>query len=351
MTDNLIPEAPKGEFILFNSADGSTKVECRFESDSLWLTQALIAELYQKGVPTINEHLSNIYSDGEIEQNATIRKFRIVRQEGSRQVTREIEHYSLEAILAVGYRVRSKEGVQFRQWATKTLQSYLVKGFVMDDERLKQPDSSVYFEELLNRIRDIRSSEKIFWQKVCDIYATSIDYDGKAQSSMQFFAQVQNKMHWAAHGHTAAEIVHQRIDADKPHLGLTNYAGQSADENSGKEPTRKEVVVGKNYLSEEELDTLNRLVTSYLEFAELQARNGKLMKMADWANKLNDFLKLSDFDVLTHAGKISAEQAKQKAKVEYDKFRRVIDLQPTQVDKDLADAVQALTNKAPNKKQ
>jgi len=238
MNDNLIPEAPKGEFILFNSADGSTKVECRFESDSLWLTQALIAELYQKGVPTINEHLSNIYSDGEIEQNATIRKFRIVRQEGSRQVTRELEHYSLEAILAVGYRVRSKEGVQFRQWATKTLQSYLVKGFVMDDERLKQPESSPYFEELLNRIRDIRSSEKMFWRKVCDIYATSIDYDGKVQQSMQFFAQVQNKMHWAAHGHTAAELVYERINADKPHLGLTNYAGIDLG---------KEVVTGKTF--------------------------------------------------------------------------------------------------------
>jgi hypothetical protein len=345
MTDNLIPEAPNGEFILFNSADGSTKVECRFESDSLWLTQALIAELYQKSVPTINEHLSNIYSDGEIEQNATIRKFRIVRQEGSRQVTREIEHYSLEAILAVGYRVRSKEGVQFRQWATKTLKSYLIKGFVMDDERLKQPESSPYFEELLNRIRDIRSSEKMFWRKVCDIYATSIDYDGKTQQSMNFFAQVQNKMHWAAHGHTAAEVVVQRIDADKPHLGLTSYAGKD----TGKEPTRKEVIVGKNYLSENELDTLNRLVTSYLEFADLQAKNGKLMKMADWANKLNDFLKLSDFDVLTHKGKVSKENVIQKAKQEYDKFRRVIDLKPTQVDKDLADAVKILTNKKPNK--
>lgn len=357
MTDNLLPEAPKGEFILFNSADGSTKVECRFESDSLWLTQALIADLYQKNVRTINEHLINIYNDGELEQKATIRNFRIVRQEGSRQVTREIEHYSLEAILAVGYRVRSKEGVQFRQWATKTLQSYLIKGFVMDDERLKQPESSPYFEELLNRIRDIRSSEKLFWRKVCDIYATSIDYDGKAQSSINFFAQVQNKMHWAAHGHTAAEVVHQRIDANKPHLGLTSYAGKSAGKSAGKnlgkdsgkdsdkEPTRKEVIVGKNYLSENELETLNRLVTSYLEFAELQARNGKLMKMADWASKLNDFLKLSDFDVLTHAGKISAEQAKQKAKKEYDKFRRVIDLQPSQVDQDLADAVKALTNK------
>lgn len=349
MADSLLPEAPSDEFVLFKSTDGSTKVECRFELNTLWLTQALIAQLYQKGVPTINEHLSNIFSEGEVDQNATIRKFRIVRQEGSRQVTREIEHYNLDVILAVGYRVRSKEGTQFRQWATKTLQEYLVKGFVMDDERLKQPDSSPYFEELLNRIRDIRSSEKMFWRKVCDIYATSIDYDAKVVRSVQFFSQIQNKMHWAAHGHTAAELVVQRIDADKPHMGLTNYAGKnagkSAGENSGKEPTRKEVIIGKNYLSEVELDTLNRLVTSYLEFAELQAKNGKLMKMADWANKLNDFLKLSDFDVLTHAGKVSKEQVIQKGKQEYDKFRRVIDLQPSQVDKDLEEAIKKLNGK------
>ncbi|MGO3345671.1 MAG: virulence RhuM family protein [Marinomonas sp.] len=342
MTDNLIPNnVPHGDFFLFKSADGHTKVECRFESDNVWLTQALIAELYQKSVSTINEHLANIYTDDEIDQKTTIRKFRMVRQEGARQVTRGIDHYNLEAILAVGYRVRSKAGVQFRQWATKTLKAYLVKGFVMDDERLKQPESSLYFEELLNRIRDIRSSEKLFWRKVCDIYATSIDYEGKSEQSIQFFAQVQNKMHWAAHGHTAAEVVYQRIDGDKPHLGLTNYSGKT----EGKDPTRKDVVTGKNYLSEEELETLNRLVTSYLEFAELQARSGKLMKMADWSKKLNDFLALSDFDVLTHAGKISTEQAKEKAKQEYDKFRRIIDLQPTQVDKDLADAIKTLTHK------
>ena len=247
---------------------------------------------------------------------------------------------NLDARFAVGYRVRSPQGIQFRQWATSTLQEYLRKGFVMDDERLKQPESSAYFDELLSRIRDIRSSEKVFWRKVCDIYATSIDYDGKAPTSMTFFAQVQNKMHWAAHGHTAAEVVFQRISADKPHLGLTSFAGE--------EPTRKEVVTGKNYLSEDELDTLNRLVTSYLEFAELQAKRGKLMKMADWSSKLDDFLKLSEYDILTHAGKISAEQAKQKAKQEYDKYRRVIDMQPSQVDRDLEVALKSLTDKKPN---
>ncbi|MGO2331707.1 MAG: virulence RhuM family protein [Pseudoalteromonas nigrifaciens] len=335
MTNNISP--PLGQFILFETDEGQTKVECRFETETLWLTQNLIAELYQKSVPTINEHLSNIYSEGELEQNATIRNFRIVRKEGTRDVARDVAHYNLEAILAVGYRVRSKQGTKFRQWATRTLQEYLTKGFVMDDERLKNPDNMQYFDELLNRIRDIRSSEKIFWRKVCDIYATSIDYDGKAQTSVDFFAKVQNKMHWAAHGNTAAELVFKRIDADKPHLGLTSFAGT--------EPTRKEVVTGKNYLNEQELDTLNRLVNSYLEFAELQARNGKLMKMADWASKLDDFLRLSDYEVLNHAGNISQAQATEKAKQEYDKYRRVIDAQPSKVDLDLANALKQLQDK------
>lgn len=340
MNNELTPS--QGQFIVFQSGDGTSQVECRFESESLWLTQSLIADLYQKNVRTINEHLVNIYNEGELEQNLTIRNFRIVQQEGTRQVSREVAHYNLEAILAVGYRVRSKQGTQFRQWATRTLQEYLTKGFVIDDQRLKEPDNSQYFDELLNRIRDIRSSEKIFWRKVCDIYATSIDYDGKASTSLTFFAGVQNKMHWAAHGHTAAEVIFERINADKPDLGLTNFKGKE----SGKAPTRKEVVIGKNYLSEQELDTLNRLVTSYLEFAELQARNGKLMRMTDWATKLDDFLKLSDFDILTHAGKVSAEQARQKAEVEYNKYRRIIDASPTQVDKDLAAVVKQLEKKS-----
>ena len=335
MTKSVTP--PLGQFILFETDEGQTKVECRFETETLWLTQNLIAELYQKSIPTINEHLSNIYSEGELEQNATIRNFRIVRKEGTREVARDVAHYNLEAILAVGYRVRSKQGTKFRQWATRTLQEYLTKGFVMDDDRLKNPDNMQYFGELLNRIRDIRSSEKIFWRKVCDIYATSIDYDGKAQTSVDFFAKVQNKMHWAAHGNTAAELVFKRIDADKPHLGLTSFAGT--------EPTRKEVVTGKNYLNEQELDTLNRLVNSYLEFAELQARNGKLMKMADWASKLDDFLRLSDYEVLHHAGNISQAQATEKAKQEYDKYRRVIDAQPSKVDLDLANALKQLQGK------
>ena len=337
MTDSnndLMPNAPQGQFILFQSGDGQVQVECRFEADTLWLSLNQIATLFNRDKSVISKHLKNIYDDGELAQNATIAKYATVQIEGSREISRFIEHYNLDAILAVGYRVRSKQGVQFRQWATQTLKEYLLKGFVMDDERLKNPDNSQYFDELLNRIRDIRSSEKVFWRKICDIYATSVDYDGKAQTSMQFFAQVQNKMHWAVHGHTAAEVVYQRVDASKPHLGLTSFAG--------KEPTRKEVITGKNYLSEQELDTLNRLVSSYLEFAELQAKRGKLMKMVDWAKKLDDFLRLSEYDILNHAGKISAEQAKQKAKEEYNKYRRIIDAKPSQVDKDLADALKRL---------
>jgi len=334
---NLTSNSHQGEFFIYQTNDGGIQVECRFEQDNLWLSLNQLSALFGRDKSVISKHLKNIYDDGELVQNATVAKYATVQIEGSREINRQLEYYNLDAVFAVGYRVRSPQGIQFRQWATKTLQDYLVKGFVMDDERLKKPESSAYFDELLNRIRDIRSSEKVFWRKICDIYATSIDYDGKTQTSMQFFAQVQNKMHWAAHGHTAAEIVFKRISSDKPHLGLVHFAGD--------EPTRKEVVTGKNYLSEDELDTLNRLVTSYLEFAELQAKRGKLMKMEDWSSKLDDFLKLSEYDILTHAGKISAEQAKLKAKEEYDKYRRVIDSNPNQVDQDLTAAIKRLNNK------
>ena len=337
MTNDVTP--PLGQFILFETDTGQTKVECLFEAETLWLTQADLCQLYGKSKATISEHITNIFNEQELAENAAVRLFRTTAEDGKNYNTK---HYSLPLIIAVGYRVRSKQGTQFRQWATQTLQAYLTKGFVMDDERLKNPDNMQYFDELLNRIRDIRSSEKIFWRKVCDIYATSIDYDGKAQTSVDFFAKVQNKMHWAVHGNTAAELVFKRIDANKPHLGLTSFAGT--------EPTRKEVVTGKNYLDEKELDTLNRLVNSYLEFAELQARNGKLMKMADWASKLDDFLRLSDYDVLSHAGNISHAQASQKAKQEYDKYRRVIDAQPSKVDADLANALKQLQNKQPQDK-
>ncbi len=244
--------APTGELILYQTEDGRTGVECRFYDETLWLSQALMAELFQVSVPTINEHLKGIFADGEVESASTIRSFRIVWQEGSRQVARSIEHYNLYAILAVGYRIRSARGTQFRRWATERLREYLVKGFTMDDEQLKNPDQGVYFEQLLERLRDLRSSEKVFWRKVLEIYATSVDYDPHADTSGQFFTTIQNKMHWATHGRTAAEMIADRADARKAHMGLTNF--------SVSVPKRAEAKVAKNYLSAEELDTLNRIV-------------------------------------------------------------------------------------------
>jgi len=326
MSDDMLPTQPppEGQFLLYRTGDGQTRIECRFEGESIWLSQALMAELFQVTVPTINEHLKTLYEEGEVDPGPTIRKFRIVRQEGSRQVTRQIEHYSLDAILAVGYRVRSRRGTQFRIWATERLREYLVKGFAMDDARLKEAGGGQYFEELLARIRDIRSSERVFWRKVLDIYATSIDYDPAAESSVLFFKTVQNKMHWAAHGHTAAEIVHERTDATKPNMGLTSWKGDK--------PRMADVSIAKNYLNQEEIEALNRIVTAYLEFAELQALSRKPMTMADWVAKLDDFLKLSNRDILSHAGNISHEQAKEKAALEYHVYQKQQAALPQPVD-------------------
>jgi len=315
MTDNLPTPAPddSGEFLLYQTEDGRTRIEVRLAQETIWLPQRLIAELYQVSVKTASEHLGNIYSDGELDPAATIRKFRIVQTEGTREVSRVVDHYNLDAILAVGYRVRSHRGTQFRIWATERLREYLVKGFAMDDERLKRAGGGNYFEELLARIRDIRSSERVFWRKVLDIYATSIDYDPKAESSLLFFKTVQNKMHWAVHGQTAAEVIHSRADASQPHMGLTTW--------DGPRPRKADVSIAKNYLSHEELDALNRIVTAYLEFAELQALRRNPMYMADWIAKLDDFLRLSDRDILTHAGTVSHDDAKEKAESEFARFR------------------------------
>lgn len=326
------PPPPPG-IILYQTEDGRTRIECRFEGETLWLTQALMAELFQIGVNTVNHHLGEIYAEGEIDPAATIRRYRIVRSEGSRQVTREIEHYSLPAIMAVGYRVRSHRGTQFRQWATARLTEYLVKGFTMDDERLKNPPGNgqkEYFDELLERIRDIRSSERRFYQKVLDIYATSVDYSPSTEQSQKFFATVQNKMHWATHGHTAAEVVYLRADAGKPLMGM-----QSTRPGRGGGIVRKEdALIAKNYLNEDELHALNRIVNAYIEFAEVQALNRKPMTMRDWIVKLDDFLKLAGRELLDHAGKISAEAARAKAEAEYDRYRRFLDAQPRRVDAD-----------------
>ncbi|MEO8617081.1 MAG: virulence RhuM family protein [Luteolibacter sp.] len=332
MPDDL-PE-PSGSILLYQTEDGSNRVECRFQDETLWLSQALMAELFDTSPQNITQHLKSLYEDGEITEAATCKEYLQVRQEGSRSVRRGVKHYNLDVILAVGFRVRSPRGTQFRQWATAQLREFLTQGFLMDDERMKNPDQSVYFERVLGRIRDIRSSEKVFWRKVCDIYATSIDYDPKHEVAEKFFATIQNKMHWATHGKTAAEIIFHRADATQPHMGLTVFPAGT--------PRKSDVSVAKNYLNEVELGLLNRIVTAYLEFAEIQALRRRPMRMVDWISKLDDFLKLGDHELLTHAGKISAEQAKEKAETEYATYRRMIDQQPSEVDKHLADALQKL---------
>jgi hypothetical protein len=332
------PES-KSEIILYQTEDNRTRIEVRLENENVWMTQALMAELFQVTVPTVNEHLKGIYAEGELPPEATIRKFRIVRFEGARQVTREIEHYNLEAILAVGYRVRSTRGTAFRQWATARLQEYLVKGFTMDDERLKNPPGKGhkdYFDELLERIRDIRSSERRFYQKVLDIYATSVDYTADSELAQQFFATVQNKMHWAVHGHTAAEVIHERADATQPFMGLkTTRPGGFIH--------KEDVAVAKNYLTETELQTLNRIVNLYIEYAELQALERRLMTMRDWIAKLDAFLRISGRKLLDHAGNVSTETAKAKAEREYQQYRAFLDSQPRRVDADFERATKQLS--------
>ncbi|MEI7843976.1 MAG: virulence RhuM family protein [Gallionellaceae bacterium] len=344
------PVVQVGDFILYQTEDGGTRIQCRFENETIWLSQVQLAELFQTSVPNINLHLKAIYAEGELSEAATIKSYLIVRAEGTRQVSREVLHYSLPAILAVGFRVRSHRGTQFRQWATALLSEYLVKGYAMDDERLKNPPGkgqTDYFDELLERIRDIRSSERRFYQKVLDIYATSVDYTPDAEASQQFFATVQNKMHWATHGHTAAEIIHQRADADKPHMGLLTTRASGL-------VRKDDVAIAKNYLTEDELQVLNRIVNFYIEFAELQALGRKPMTMHAWITKLDEFLKISGRELLDHAGKISAETAKAKAENEYTRYRSLQDAQPRLVDAHFEQAskqIQDVAKKLPKRKQ
>lgn len=324
----------QSQFLFYQMEDGQQGIQVRLENETAWLSQKLMSELFQKDVRTINEHIKNIYSEKELPEESTIRKFRIVQIEGSREVSREIEFYNLEVIIAVGYRVSSHRGTQFRQWATERLKEYIVKGFTLDDERLKQGGEGSYFDELLARIRDIRSSEKIFWRKVLDIYATSVDYDPKVAISKEFFFIIQNKMHWAAHGYTAAEIIYGRVDAMKLNVGMTNFVGAV--------PRKADVSIAKNYLNENELEILNRIVNSYLEFAELQALNRNPMYMKDWITKLDDFLKLAGRDVLNTAGKISHELALEKAHGEYEKYRKEQLNAPTPVEKHFIEVEQKI---------
>jgi hypothetical protein len=305
----------KGQFLVYHSDDGRIKIDVRLQNETVWLTQQHMAELFQTTKQNVSLHLQNIFVDGELSRWATVKESLTVQQEGGRSVQRRVEYYNLDAIISVGYRVRSAVATRFRIWATQQLREYMVKGFVLDDERLKNPDRPFdYFEELLRRIQDIRTSERRFYQKITDIYATSIDYDPTRTESIEFFQTVQNKLHWAITGQTAAEIIHSRADSRKPNMGLTNWRGTKV--------RKEDVVIAKNYLGEPELAALNNLVEQYLIFAEGQAMRRVPMHMKDWIAKLHGFLTINDRDILTHAGKISHLIAKELAEAEYDKFNR-----------------------------
>lgn len=321
----------KSEIILYTTEDRQTRIEVRLEEETVWLSQAQMGELFQTTKQNISLHIKNIFKEQELHENSVVKEYLTTAADGKKYPTL---YYNLEAIIAVGYRVKSHRGTQFRIWATERLREYIVKGFAMDDERLKQRGGGTYFEELLARIRDIRSSEKVFWRKVLDIYAMSIDYDPNTKMSQEFFATVQNKMHWAAHGHTAAEIIAARADASLPAMGMTSW--------KGKAPKKTDVAIAKNYLDEKELDALNRIITAYLEFAELQAINRKPMYMKNWIKKLDDFLKLSEHDILTHAGSVSHEVAIAKAESEYEKYHKKTLEEPTDVEKHFEEAVRKL---------
>jgi hypothetical protein len=315
---DLVPAA--SEFLLYAAPDGAVKVRVLFKEETAWLTQKALAELFGVGVPAINKHLKNIFESGELSQSATVSKMEIVQSEGGRKVAREVEFYNLDAIIAVGYRVNSYQATRFRIWATKTLREFIIKGFVLDDERLKQGKTAFgkdYFDELLERIREIRASERRFYQKVTDIYALSVDYDANAPLTREFFANVQNKLHWAITGQTAAELIYASADATKLFMGLSTWKRAP----HGK-ILKSDVTVAKNYLSQEHVKELNRIVSAYLDLAENRAQRGILMKMAGWVGFLNSFLELSSYSILTDKGRVSALEARLKAEGEYEAFRR-----------------------------
>ncbi len=310
----------QSKFLLYTAPDGAVKVDVFFKEDTVWLTQKALAELFAVKVPAINKHLKNIFESGELSREATISKMEIVRAEGGREVAREVEFYNLDAIIAVGYRVNSYQATQFRIWATKTLKEFIIKGFVMDDERLKQGKrvfGKDYFDELLERIREIRASERRFYQKITDIYALSVDYSGDAPMTKEFFATVQNKLHWAITGQTAAEKIYASADATKIYMGLTTWKHAP-----GGKILKSDVTVAKNYLSEAHVKELNRIISAYLDLAENRAERGILMKMADWVGFLHSFLELSNYPILQDKGKVSALEAKVKAEGEYEVYRK-----------------------------
>ena len=306
-------EPAKGQFLVYQAEDGKLKLDVRFEDESVWLTQQLMAELFQSSKQNVSHHINSIYEEGELQPEATVKKYLTVRTEGNREVKRLLDYYNLDMIISVGYRIKSHVATRFRIWATQKLTEFIKKGFVLDDERLKNPDQPFdYFEELERRIQDIRTSERRFYQKITDIYATSIDYDPTLDMSIEFFKTVQNKMHWAITGQTAAEIIHSRAYAEKPNMGLTNYRGAKV--------RKQDVTIAKNYLNEDELAALNNLVEQYLIFAQGQAMRRIPMHMSAWIKKMDSFMTLNDRDILTHAGKISHEMAKELAEGEYEKF-------------------------------
>lgn len=330
MAGELVPSGP-GEFLLYQTEDGRTRVQVRIDRDTAWLSLNQLADLFQRDKSVVSRHISNIFEEGELRRDSVVAEFATTAADGK---TYQVDYYNLDVIISVGYRVKSLRGTQFRIWATQRLREYIVKGFTLDDERLKQAGGGDHFDELLERIRDIRSSERVFWRKVLDIYALSEDYDPQAETSKLFFQTVQNKMHWAIHGHTAAEIVHARADATKVNMGLTSWTGDK--------PRKGDVSVAKNYLNQDELKALNLIVSAYLDFAELQAVTRKPMTMTDWISKLDDFIRITDREILTHAGKISHEMAKLKAEAEYATFRAAQAALPQPVDQHFADAIDEL---------
>lgn len=300
----------KGQFLLYQTPDGNSQIEVKLQNDTVWLSLDQMAELFQRNKSTISRHVKNVLEDGELEEKSVVAFFATTAADSK---TYSVAYYNLDMIISVGYRVHSYRGVQFRIWATKVLKEYIVKGFAMNDDLLKRAGGGNYFDELLARIRDIRSSEKVFYRKVLEIYALSIDYDPRVEMTQKFFKTVQNKMHYSVHGHTAAEIIYERADAQKDFMGLTTWAGAM--------PTKPEAEIAKNYLTHEEVKSLNRIVSLYLDFAEMQAEEHRPMYMKDWINILDDFLRISRKDILTHVGKVSAKLAKEKADNEYDKFK------------------------------
>ncbi len=343
--NSLTPLNTDSQFLLYQTEDGQTRIEVQFRGETVWLSLNQMAELFRRDKSVISKHIRNIFADGELTSEGTVAKYATVQSEGPRQVSRDIEYYNLDVIISVGYRVKSHRGTQFRIWATQQLKEFIIKGFTLDDQRLKNAGGGNYFQELLARIRDIRTSEKVFWRQVLDIYATSIDYDPEEEITKQFFATVQNKMHWAAHGKTAAEIISERADAELPYMGLTSWAGEK--------PRKNDVTIAKNYLDRNELDALNKIVTAYLDFAEVQALNKRPMYMHDWIAKLDDFLRLGERDILRHAGKVRHEDAVQKAQIEYDKYRQNISRQISKVEKDFlleAKRVEKISKQKQNKR-